>query len=1080
MPKQRRKRGVVLTEVGLQRLRQAIHQAEIADLESPHYTLEALSDRIGLDPKTIAKILEGDVGLDKGSLERCFQAFDLNLASTDYHHPVVSTQVCQTHWGDAVDTSMFFGRTTELATLSQWLLVDRCRLVALLGFGGVGKTTLSVKLAKQMAQDADPPFDWVIWRSLRHGPPLSALLLDLLQVLSPDGAPGPLVNEPLLSTQLLERLKHQRCLLVFDNWETVLRSGAGHHRSIAGLPHPQYQGYRDCLQQWAEVAHNSTIVLTSREKPAEIAALEGMNLPVRSLSLSGLTLDATLQLLRIKGLCLEERVGDRLRQRYDGNPLGLKLVATAIADVFAGDVGAFLSTDVAVFDGLRLLFDQQMQRLSELEEQVLYWLAIYREPVSWLALRSVLLDLPDGTPLLETLASLRRRSLCVSIPGQPPRFTLQPVVMEYVTTQLVASMTTALQLQEASSSSAVVNRYALCLNTVPDHIRAVQRQVLVQPLVHALLRPGEQPDTLAAKLRQRLQQLQQDGSRRPGYHVGNLLHCLQQLQADLSGLDLSGLCLWQADLQVQPLHHVNLSQTDLRQTQFAKAFFAITAIAMGADKGPPPTSARFATAHFEGQLLVWDAQGQILTGFQANRSNLWSVTFHPQDHCVASGGDDGYIRLWDLALGYPCQTLNHGAAIHGLAFLNQGQQLISGGDDGQVRIWDLATGDCTHWQAHEQTVWAIALNRDQTILATASDDGTVKLWTLAGRCLRRLKGHQDWVRCLAFSPTQPLLATGGCDQTIRLWDMEGHCVQEIEHHRSAVFALTFTADGQQLFSGSGDQTIACFDVAAGQLQRTFTGHPSSIYALALAPDTEQLVSGGDDAQLRIWSLSTGAALRTMETWIEGITAIAPLPHHLATASTDGIVRLWTLASGSSQTLGGHRDRLYGLAASPDGSTVASASADHTVRLWSVAEAGCQRLLTAHTANVPTVAFHPTEPLLATGSWDCTIRIWHLATGQVVQTLTDHFVQSVAFSPDGTMLAVGSFDADLKLWDWRPHPPKLIRRFTGHRKWAWFTTFSPDGQWLASAGGRSHLSDLGGRHGPLLPGVDWPYRLGNGA
>src|SRR6476469_1241696 len=53
-------------------------------------------------------------------------------------------------WGDAPDASVFYGRNQELVTLEQWIVQDGCRLIGLFGMGGVGITSLSVKLAKQI------------------------------------------------------------------------------------------------------------------------------------------------------------------------------------------------------------------------------------------------------------------------------------------------------------------------------------------------------------------------------------------------------------------------------------------------------------------------------------------------------------------------------------------------------------------------------------------------------------------------------------------------------------------------------------------------------------------------------------------------------------------------------------------------------------------------------------------------------------------------------------------------------------------------------------------------------------------
>jgi hypothetical protein len=85
--KQRRKRGVILTRLGLQKFQAAKSQAEMMDNGDRRYTLEDLSEMTGVSMDTLTKVFACESGVDKQTLKQCFRTFDLVLESQDYQLP---------------------------------------------------------------------------------------------------------------------------------------------------------------------------------------------------------------------------------------------------------------------------------------------------------------------------------------------------------------------------------------------------------------------------------------------------------------------------------------------------------------------------------------------------------------------------------------------------------------------------------------------------------------------------------------------------------------------------------------------------------------------------------------------------------------------------------------------------------------------------------------------------------------------------------------------------------------------------------------------------------------------------------
>ncbi|MEA5517308.1 NB-ARC domain-containing protein [Nodularia sp. UHCC 0506] len=428
----------------------AEHDVSDIQMEALFLALEGQSNaliakRLGISDVAVRKRL-GEVyrkfniiGSGPGKLSELKQIFvslyeaqeASNISSTPVNLGEERFQVRQ-DWGEAPEVTLFYGRTQELATLKQWIVKDKCRLVVILGMmGGIGKSILSVQLAKQIQNE----FECVIWRSLHYAPPIQELLTDLLQSLLHQEE----INIPQdVSGQislLIEYLSQHRCLLVLNDLETVLPSS-----QLARHYPKEYEGYGELLRRLGESNHNSCLVLTSREKSIEIVDFTGDTLPIRELLLSGLRLeDAKNFIFPIKTFAISEQNLLELIELYQGNPLALEIAFKTINKTFKSDFNNFSKRNLSLINNILNEFLQSFENISDLEKNIIYSLAVNHQAVSLADLQASLVFAIDLSELDASLNLLLQQSLIVQEDhAMVAKFTLNNRVKKYITNQFIA------------------------------------------------------------------------------------------------------------------------------------------------------------------------------------------------------------------------------------------------------------------------------------------------------------------------------------------------------------------------------------------------------------------------------------------------------------------------------------------------------------------------------------------------------------------------------------------------------------------------------------------------------------------
>jgi WD40 repeat protein/transcriptional regulator with XRE-family HTH domain len=960
--------------------------------------------------------------------------------------PVVSPRVDLV---EALDVSHFAGREVEVAELSQWIVQERCHVVTLLGIGGIGKSMLASYLGNRLA----PHFEAVLWRSVRDAPSCEELVADCITFFSetpPAAFPTSLEQH---ITQLVARLQASRCLLVLDNLETLLASG-----DREGSYLPGYEGYGRLIGRLAEAAHQSCVLLTSREKPREIEPLEGVRSPVRSLRLVGMDEQTAQALLSDKELRGSPDAWQRLVDGYAGNPLALKIVAQTISDLFSGDIDRFLQEGELIFNGVRPVLRQQVGRLTPLEHLLLTWLAVLREWTTLDTLVQVMQPRVLRAQVLEALEALSRRSLVER--GQQASFGLQSVVMEFLTDELGERLAEEILLGDPQH----LRQVALALAQVKDYVRQTQVRLLVFPLLARLRAELGANTEVETHLLRLLSRFRSENAATHGYGPANVITLLKALRGHLRGLDLSQISIRGAYLQGAELQDANLAGAQLEECVWTQSFDAITAMAVS------QSGQYWAAAGRRGEVRLWREEGKLLHRvWRAHTDRVWALAFSPDGRTLASGSLDGSVKLWEVESGAPLWASWQTKGITCLAFSPDASLLATGGHEVTVRLWDAKLGTPIQEVPHLGPVSALAWSPDGHLLASDDETGAIRLWEIPshGRasCVQTLDGHRSWVQGLAFAPDGRTLASASWDGSVKLWDLgdEGRlrsCQTLVEQTGEKMHCVTWSPDGATLASSSSGHTIRLWEASLATSRIALQGHTADVWGLAFTPDSRHLLSGGDDGTLRLWEVERGQCIRVLRGYDDCLYDLdwSPDGTQLASAGIDSVVTIWQVEGLREGTprgrLGGHEWSVYGVAWSPDGRRLASSGLDNAIRLWEPATGSSVQVIRDRD-HLDTLfwglAWSPDGKRLASPTYGRGVLLWEVGAGagHWIGKELPIWIRRVAFSPDSTLLVAGGEDGQVYVWEARGG--SLLQRLVGHQGAVIPVTFSPDGTQLASGG-----------------------------
>lgn len=920
-------------------------------------------------------------------------------------------------WPSASQPVELIGRTRDIDEVEGWITSERCRLVAIVGIGGIGKTSLVAALADRMSGE----FDYIFGRSIENRPPLHSVLPRCILFLTDQAqAELPRAIDDQIEL-LLELLRSKRCLIVIDNLESVLQSGerAGDFENTAAA-------YLTLLQRVAATPHQSCVVLTSREKPRFLNAMEGRRAHVRTKKLSGLDALATRRLLRGLSLTGSDSEYHAITEAYSGNPLSLHIIGPVIAEAYAGRIGAFLRDGQFLVGDVYDLIAEQFARLPGAEQELMYWLALERDTLTAADLRRRISRNPQSLQVAQNIASLRSRSL---VDQRGTAFFLQPAVADFALGDFMARAVADVQ----SAGLTVLATHAVMKARAGEDLRLDQYRVVLAELA-LRLETKFRATELEERLSTMLSHLRASHPSSGEYGAGNLMNLMLALKIDLRARDFSGLRIREAYLAGADMRDSSLAGSDVAATVFADNFDVVLTVAYD------PTGELLAAGTANGVVRLWDASTTERRGaFHGHTARVRSVAFSPDGALIASASDDSSVRVWDVLRGTGVAALvRHEGRVRTVAFSPDGLYLASAGQDHTLRLWSVATWAlAAEVRGREAQIRSVCFSPDGSSIVLADDAGCVSIREVpSGEEVRTLQAHTHQALCVAVAPNGSLVASGGTDKAVRVWEVAtGKLLWSATRHTRAVRSISFDPTGGVVATASEDQTVRLWDVGSGEPVATLLGHTNRAYGVAFSADGTLVASGSEDHTIRIWDVTTRrsvAAILGHTNWVWAV-AFTQDGRHVVSASDDRIVRILDAATlRETNELRGHGNRVRAVAVHPSNNRLATCSDDETIRLWSSPAGAPLITLRGHTGRVRCVAFSADGALLASGSDDQTIRLWSPATGEPLKILSGHkaWVRAVSFAADGQRVISGAEDGTVKVWDvggtsdaatWRAHP-----------------------------------------------------------
>jgi WD40 repeat protein len=495
-----------------------------------------------------------------------------------------------------------------------------------------------------------------------------------------------------------------------------------------------------------------------------------------------------------------------------------------------------------------------------------------------------------------------------------------------------------------------------------------------------------------------------------------------------------------------------------------------------------------------------------------NHSDINDVQFSEDGSMLATGGDDGTLRVWDPSSGEPIAVVQGAGPVFGVSFDASGSLVAAMWlEESMIRIARSSTGEVVGTIHPPGLPLDTALSPDggRVVAGDFFEDATRVYDAATGEEIMVLPGRFP-VNGVSWSPDGRWIATASRDSFVRVWNAgTGELEARLSGHTGEVISVDWGRDSRRLVSGGSDGTALVWEVeeAEGREVLRLAKQPAQLGRFAaFSPDGEQVLTGDIGiGAVQIWDLSLRGDAEVMNLPTDHLVPVdvETLPDGRIVASAHrGSVSVWRTDGTHEATIGpggGSSEAVWRISASPEGGRIATVrKLSGVVSAWDVGTGDRVFEVDAYPSGevssidwtpdgrhlaagnfldgrvtifgadgervtvleepaptyIEVLAFAPGGRTIAVATTNVEdpgrshVSIWDWDRGEVEQTI-EAAATALAFNPTGSTLAAGLFDGNVEIHD--VATGELVRGFQAHSGRVADLAYSPDGAWIATAG-----------------------------